>query len=129
MTFEVAPVLEPEAAEAMAWRKLIAAGCRLKCRGVNLESRHDNPHELACLVWVIERLPDAVCAQLQWVQADAANSLLAVCREWRFAPLVGQILADLVADRFGYANVTVEGEDEEMKSTTIESDFNRNRPH
>jgi hypothetical protein len=129
MKNDAVPAWEPEVAEAIAWRKMLAAGRGLKCRGVVLESKHNNAHELPCLVWVIERLPDAVAAQLQWVQADAANSVLAVAKEWRFAPLVAQILADLIADRFGYSSVTVEGEDAEMRGVTVESSCNRGAVH
>jgi hypothetical protein len=97
----------------------------LKCRGVWLVSRHDCPHELATLVWLIERLPAAVCQQLTWMQADGANSVLAVAGEWRTAPLIGQIIADELAGRFGQSFVTIEAEDAEMRGTSIESSYPR----
>jgi hypothetical protein len=115
MQHELVP-LEPKRWQAAADRTI-------RTRGIVLESAHDNVGEVAALVWTATQLPLEIAAEIEFILAHAANHLLVCIRNWQCAATVGRAVALLVAERFSWAHIEVEGGDE-RKRITVESDGN-----
>jgi hypothetical protein len=112
--------------EVLAERRLAATDYTVKCRGIILKSGRGATSDLSALVWMAEQLPPAIAAEIEFIQAHCANDLL-VCvtgEHASHASLIGRVVGDVVAERFGAAWITVEFGDE-RKALNVESDGTR----
>jgi hypothetical protein len=115
MRHELIP-LEPKRWQAAADRTI-------RTRGMILESAHDNVSELAALVSTVAQLATEIAVEVEFALAYATNHWLVCIRNWQCAATVGRAVALLVAERFTWAQIEVEGGDE-RKRITVESDGN-----
>jgi hypothetical protein len=88
---------------------------------VILESAHGTMGELASLVWTVAELPAEIAVEIEYILAYATNHWLVCIRNWQCAATVGRAVALLVAERFSWAHIEIEGHDERRR-ITVESD-------